>query len=128
MKHLLHGKADLDFEPQEHQEEIDVERYPYLGEHRVLRGSQKGLHLEVLRDPLEKELYLPALLVQLGNGLRTQAIGIGDKTQFFSSFRVTVADLTGGVGANWRQRSSRSLKKPLQKGRRLAVSRSPWPG
>ena len=95
---LEHGKIDLGLEFQKRQEEINTERYPYLGEHRVLRGAQEGLHLEVLLDPLEKQLYLPALLVQIGNGLRAQVIGVGDEAQLFASLGVTVADHAEGVG------------------------------
>ena len=40
-----------------------------LVHHRVLTGAKEGLDFNVLFDPFEDQLNLPALLVDIGNGL-----------------------------------------------------------
>lgn len=52
---------------------------PYLGLHGILRGAIEGLDPEMLLDPLEEELDLPAATVQLGNGRRRQTEVVGQK-------------------------------------------------
>lgn len=49
------------------QQQIDAHGHPNLRHHRILAGVQEGLDLEVLLDPLEEQLDLPALLVPKGH-------------------------------------------------------------
>ena len=49
------------------QQEVD-HRGPNLGEHGVLGGPQEGLDLQMLLDPLEEKLHLPASFIKLGDG------------------------------------------------------------
>jgi hypothetical protein len=42
-------------------EDIDGYGYPYLGLDRVLGGAEKRLDAQVLFDPLEEKLDLPAI-------------------------------------------------------------------
>ena len=56
-------------------------REPGLGHHRVFAGSQKRFDLQVLLDPLEKQLDLPAGLVDAGNRGHRQLEVVGQKDQ-----------------------------------------------
>jgi len=43
---------------------------PDLRHNCIFAGTQKGFYLEILLDPFEKQLYLPPVAVDIGNGLR----------------------------------------------------------
>jgi hypothetical protein len=47
--------------------------------HGVLVGTQEHLDTQVLLDPLEEQLHLPTLVVQLGNPLRLQGKVVGQE-------------------------------------------------
>ena len=53
---------------------------PDLRLHRVLAGAQKALDAQMLLDPFEEQLDLPAALVQRGDGQRRQAVLLVRKT------------------------------------------------
>lgn len=59
--------------------------YPYLSFHRVLAGAKEHLDAQVLLDPLEEQLHLPALTVQTGDLLGLQGKVVGQKHQALSS-------------------------------------------
>ncbi len=63
-----------------------------MGHDRILTGAQKGLDFEILFDPFEEQFNLPALLVDIGNGLGTPVVLIGNKEIVFTRFRVAVTD------------------------------------
>ena len=46
-------------------QQVDADRYPYLGLDGVDAGAEKRLYAKVLLDPFEKEFYLPAAFEQL---------------------------------------------------------------
>jgi hypothetical protein len=46
------------------------QRNPELSEHGVFGSPEEGFDLKVLFDPLEKQLYLPALPVDIRDGFR----------------------------------------------------------
>jgi hypothetical protein len=50
-------------------EQIDHERHKYLAQDRVLGVADEGLDPQILFDPAEENLDLPALLVDIGDGL-----------------------------------------------------------
>ncbi len=65
---------------------------PDLRLHRVLARSQETLDTQVLLDPFEEQLHLPATLVQRGNGQRWQARIVGQKHQRLARLGVFVSD------------------------------------
>ena len=75
----MHGTAQFSFEFQISQHEVDTEGDPHLGQHGVACGAEEGLDLQVLLDPLEKQLDLPTFFVNFGDFLGLQVVGIGDK-------------------------------------------------
>ena len=54
---------------------------PDLRLHRVLARAQKALDTQMLLDPFEEQLHLPATLVQRGNGQGRQRRIVGQKHQ-----------------------------------------------
>ena len=60
-----------------------VGRYgnPYLRLYRVLAGAKKHLDAQMLLDPLEEQLHLPALAIQIGDQLGLEGKVVGQKHQ-----------------------------------------------
>ena len=52
---------------------------PNLDAHCVFTGSHEGLHLQVLLERFEKQLYLPPVLVNRRDGRRTEIEVIGEQ-------------------------------------------------
>jgi len=49
------------------QKQIIAHGYPDLCQDGILGGAQEGFNLEILFDPLEKDLNLPARFIDLSN-------------------------------------------------------------
>ena len=69
------GHLALELEP--NQKQVSDQGGPDLDEHGILGGSVKGLDLQVLLDPLEKEFNLSVAAIKLGylQGGQVQAVG-----------------------------------------------------
>ena len=57
---------------------------PNLRFHRVLAGAKEHLDAQMLLDPFEEQLHLPALAVKIGNQLGLQGKVVGQKHQAFA--------------------------------------------
>lgn len=66
-------------------EYVSTDRDPYLRLHSILAGAQKGLDTQMLLDPLEEQLDLPALLVKRCNHLGFESEIVGQKNDAFPS-------------------------------------------
>ena len=64
----------------------------------VLRGAPELLDLEVLLEPLEEQLYLPSVLVKVGNLLGCQIHRIGQEHELPVLLFVIVSDETQILG------------------------------
>ena len=73
-------------------EDIDGYGDPQLRLHGVLRGSIEPLDAQMLLDPLEEQLDLPAALVELANGHGRQVEVVGDEHQLLAGLAVVEAD------------------------------------
>ena len=62
---------------------------PDLRLHRVLARAQKTLDMQMLFDPLEEQLHLPATLVQRGNGQWRQCRIVSQKHQRFANIHTS---------------------------------------
>jgi hypothetical protein len=65
---------------------------PNLNAQGVFTGTDEGFHLEVLLESFEKDLYLPAVFVDGGNGAGSEVEMVGqqdDSCWFFSSQTTT---------------------------------------
>ena len=65
---------------------------PDLRLHRILAVADKPLDAQMLLDPLEEQLDLPAALVKCSNAQRRQGGIVGQKHQGLAGFRVFEAD------------------------------------
>ena len=81
----------MGLEFQESKKEVNAQSDPDLSEHGVMRCAEECLDFQILLDPFEKELDLPAFLVQIRNGLGIQMIGIGNIAVFFAGFRIDLS-------------------------------------
>lgn len=89
---LLQAAAEIGLEAQEREQQIQAKCHQDLSHDRVLTGSQECLDLQILLDPLEEQLDLPALLINLGNCLCRPAEVIGNELVVAAGLRVPVAD------------------------------------
>src|SRR3989304_6914057 len=64
------------------QQHVHADRNPDLGLHRVDRRTVECLDAQVVLDPLEEQLDLPAALVKLrdGQGRQSEVVGQEDET------------------------------------------------
>src|SRR4030065_2642367 len=74
--------------PDDGDQDVDRDGDPHLRLHGVLRGPEDRLDPEMLLDPPEEELDLPALLVQPGDAFRGEGKIVGEEDQVLSRFRV----------------------------------------
>jgi hypothetical protein len=70
-----------------------------LAHHGVLGVADEGLDLQILLDEAEENLDLPALLVDIGDGLGRQLKMIGEKDLAPAGSSVKVGDATQETGA-----------------------------
>lgn len=73
-----------------HQVSADCD--PDLGLHRVLARAAEGLDAQVLLDPFEEELDLPASLVELRHDCCFEIEVVGEEDQRLSRLRIHIAD------------------------------------
>ena len=65
---------------------ISANRNPDLRLHRDLAGAQECLDTQVLLDPFEAQLHLPALAIHVDNEFGLQAEVVGQKRDALASF------------------------------------------
>jgi len=80
-------------------QKIDDEGRVDLTHDGVLGVADEGLDLQILLDEAEEDLDLPALLVDVGDGLGRQPEVVGEEHVNFFAFRVLVNDAAQGLGA-----------------------------
>ena len=74
------------------QEQINCQRRVHLDQHSIFRVAGKALDTKVLFDLFEKQLDLPALAIDIGNGLGAKPEVIGQKLVSLAAFWVAIAD------------------------------------
>ena len=83
----------------EGQEQQRDECNPDLGEDGISARSEEGFDLQVLLDPFEEKLDLPAIMIDVANRFRHKVADIGEKNIVFPRLRVPVADFAQSNGA-----------------------------
>jgi hypothetical protein len=78
-------------------EYVDTDRNPDLGLHGILRCAVESLDVQVLFDPFEEELDLPAASVKLSDNQRWQVEVVGQKKQSPSTIDVMIADIAQAI-------------------------------
>ncbi len=78
-------------------QDVDRDGDPDLGLDGVLGGAEEALDAQVLFDPFEEQLDLPAAFVEPGDGERRQGEVVGQEDEGFAGLRVAVLDAAEGV-------------------------------
>ena len=79
-------------------EDVDRDGDPDLGFHGVLRGPEEPLDAQMLLDPLEEQLDLPAALVEGTDRGGRQGEVVGEEDQGLGRLRVVQADAPQVIG------------------------------
>ena len=66
----------------------------------ILGGTEEGFDVQVLFDPFEEKLYLPAAAIQIGNGLCRSGEVVGQEVESLADLGIMVFDATKAVAAN----------------------------
>lgn len=77
---------------QEGEQEVQDQGDPYLCHHSISTGPQEAFDLQVLFDPLEEELYLPAGFIDIGDLQGVQVVDIGEIEVGLATLSVHVPD------------------------------------
>ena len=85
---LSAGELELLVEDGHH--EVNGDRNPDLGLHRIGAGAEVVFDAQVSFDPLEEEFDLPSRLVELGNGERRDLQIVCEEDQILFSLLVEV--------------------------------------
>ena len=78
--------------PDDRDQHVDRHRDPDLRLHGVLRGPVESLDAQVLLDPLEEQLHLPAALVESTDRQRRQRRLVGEEDQPLACLGIPEAD------------------------------------
>src|SRR4030066_1357678 len=79
-------------------EKVDDDGHPDLGLHGVGRSAVEGLDPQMPLYPFEKQLPLPPLLVDIGNGLRGYGEQVGQKHEAPMILPVVESDAAQRLG------------------------------
>ena len=69
------------------------DRSPYLHPDRVFGCSKEGLDAQMLFDPFEEQLDLPAMFVKCANSQRRKCHVVRQKLQCLAGFRIDIGHL-----------------------------------
>ncbi len=73
-------------------EHVDGDGDPDLGFDSVLGSAKEALDAQVLFDPFEEQLHLPAITVEIGHGLRRYGEVVGQEVEGLSGRFVVLLD------------------------------------
>ena len=79
-------------------EQVNGDGAPDLGAHGVGRGAVKGFDAQMLLEPFEEQLDLPAAPIELGDGQSRDGEVVGQENQHLAGFRIAIADAAERVG------------------------------
>src|SRR3970040_2673687 len=95
LENCVEAQVQVQVLPDDGDQDVDRDGDPHLRLHGVLRGPEERLDPELLLDPPEEELDLPALLVQQGDAFRGKGKLVGEEDQVPPGFRVDIPDPSG---------------------------------
>ena len=98
LRDFAQAALDFQFFLQNRDQEINADGDPELGLDGILGSSVEGLDPEILFDPFEEELHLPAAFVELGNDQSWKIEIVGQESQIFLSVDIEVANAAQRIG------------------------------
>ena len=80
-------------------EQVNGDGAPDLAAHGVGRSAVKGFDAEMLLEPFEEQLDLPAAAIELGDGQGRDGEVVGQKDQGLAGLGIAIADAAdwGGI-------------------------------
>ena len=97
MENFVQTFVELQLLFEDRHQHINGNGDPNLRLDRILAGPEKRLDSQMLLDPFEKQLYLPATFVQLGDRQGRQDKVVGQKDQPLVGFGIEVGDTPQGI-------------------------------
>ncbi len=88
----MQGRIQFELLLDDRHQHVDADGDPDLRSHSVLRSAVETLDSQMLLDPFEEQLHLPAALVERADRQRRQGELIGQEHQHFARLGVAVAD------------------------------------
>ena len=104
---MVKGSLDAEALADDRHEDINRDRDPDLGLHGVLAGAEEGLDPQVLLDPFEEQLDLPAAFVDLGDGKRGQREVIGQELESLAGLLIQECHAPKRFGIDLRRAEGR---------------------
>src|ERR1700730_6401603 len=92
LQNLVQAPVELEFLLDDRDQDVGADGNPDLGLHGVLGRAIKGFDAQMLLDPFEEQLHLPAALVQLRNRQCVQDKVVGEKDQTLAGIRIDILD------------------------------------
>ncbi len=86
--------------------DVDADRDPNLGAHRVVGCAVESLDTQVLFDPFEEQFHPPAKPVEPGHGEGPEREVIGQEGESLAGFGVDVADSPQHIGVSLARKRS----------------------
>jgi len=98
LKNLSKSLSQFCLEFVEGQEQHSDERNPDLSEDGIPACPKEGFDLQVLLDPFEEKLDLPAVMINVADGFGDQVADVCEENVMLARLRVPVAD---SAQKNW---------------------------
>ncbi len=98
------GEFELLF--QDRDQDVHADSNPDLGADGIVGGAVEGLDSQVLLDPLEEQLDLPAQFVEAGDGDGREGEVVGEEDQGFFGLSVEEANPAQAFPISIRARSA----------------------
>ena len=92
LEKLLHGQPEAAEEFLVCEKQVNRQDRVNLDQDRIFRVAHEGLYAQILFDFLEKQLDLPAVFIDIGDGFCCKPEMVGQELVMFAAFRITVAD------------------------------------
>lgn len=97
LENFAETPVELQLFPHNGHEHIDADRDPDLSLHRVRGRPVERLDPQILLDPFEEQLHLPATLVELGNGHGREREAVGEEDESLAGLGIDIADAPEGI-------------------------------
>ena len=92
LQDFVQAAVEFEFLLDDGHQDVDADGDPNLRLHGVLGGAIEGFDAQVLLDPFEEKLHLPATFVEFGYRQCVQNKVVGEKDQTLARFGIDILD------------------------------------
>ena len=107
LQNVAEASLDFQFASDDGDEHVDADSDPDLGLHGVVGVAVERLDSQILFDPFEEQLDLPAALVQAGNRQRREREIVGQEHEPSIGLAIVERNATQGTGVQARRLQAR---------------------